>query len=245
MSKKLILFISIATFIGCKSIQTKDQKQRLSISMAELGAIGIDKSNLLGNQFQQIGVPELTKKVRIQVVPFPFDKNTYKKYSNLMEKSRQANIVAPSTSDSIVNERPKYLQFAITDLVTMAESLNAPENKALQTYLENDSSYKMIRSVAAVAPEAIYNDLLQAEEIYLSQHSVNKLGLELMKDGALYKKINLAAFTPFDYSISSFCWGKDNRNRTCIKAIVDGNTSCPNDTHKKAAKLENKNDFKF
>ena len=57
--------------------------------------------------------------------------------------------------------------------------------------------------------------------------------------------INFSAFQIFNYKTASFCWGKDNFNKKCIRAIVDGKNTCPKDTHKKAFKVDTKNDFKF
>ncbi|NAS32036.1 hypothetical protein GTQ40_13705 [Flavobacteriaceae bacterium R38] len=241
--KKPIFIVIILVIFSCSTIKNNEQKQQLSTVSAELGAIGINNSGLLGNQFQQIGVPELSKKIRIQATHVPFDKASYKKYSGLIKKSGQINTVMPQ--DSVIQDRPKYLKFVIADLITLTEAMNAPENKAIQAYLDNDSNYKIISAVDVVTSKLVYNDILEAEEIYLSQHNANKLGLELMKDGKLYKKINLSSFTPFKYNLSSFCWGNDERRRPCIRAIVAGNISCPKDTYKQASKLDKKNDFKF
>lgn len=235
----LLLFISIS----CSVVREHEQKQQLSITTAELGTIGTANKSLLGNDFRQIGVPKLSKKVRVYAKALPFDKSTYKSYASLMKKSGQANTVI--LSDTLSDKNPVYIKFTITDLITMADALNASENHGLQTYLDNDNRYKMISAVTAVVPAQMHQQLINAEEIYLSQHGPNKLGLELIKDGKLHKKLNLASFTPFDYELSSFCWGKDNRNRNCIRAIVPGNSSCPKDTYKKAYKLDKKNDFRF
>lgn len=241
--KKSIFIVIIIVIFSCSTIKNSEQKQQLSVTTAELGTIGIDNSGLLGNQFQQISVPKLSKKIRIHATHIPFDKASYKKYSSLIKRNGQVNTVIPQ--DSVIKEKPKYLKLVITDLVTLTETLNALENKALQTYLDNDSNYKIISSLSAVTSESVYNDILLAEEVYLSQHNANKLGLELMKDGKLYKKINLSSLTPFKYGLSSFCWGNDERRRPCIRAIVEGSNSCPRNTYKQAAKLEKKNDFKF
>ncbi len=243
MLKKLIFIFTIIIVYSCQTVKTQDQKQQISYTNAELGTIGSTNYSILGSNFNQIGVPKLAKKIRVQVTQIPFNKFTYKKYSNLIKKSRQPNILI--SINSTTQKHPKYLEFTITDLVGLTSALNAPENLALQSYLDNDSKYKIINSISVVATEVIYKDFLDAEEIYLTQHSANKLGLELMKGGKLYKTINFADFTPFNYNLSSFCWGKDNRNRPCIRAIVKSNTSCPKDTYKKAFKLEKKNEFKF
>ena len=244
MLKKLIFIFVIVFISACQAIKTQNQKQVLKNAVAELGTIGvITNSTFSESTFNPIGAPELTKKIRIQVTQIPFNKTMYKKYQSLLDNSTLPNLVV--SNDSIAEKNPSYLEFTIIDLINLTASLNTPENSALQSYLDNNSNYRIISSIAVVAKASIYKDFLIAEEIYLTKHNTNKLGLELMKEGKLYKKINFAAFTSFDYTLSSFCWGKDNRNRPCIRAIINENASCPNKTYKKAYKLDKKHDFKF
>ena len=242
MWKKVIIISSLVFISGCKTISVQHQKQQLAVSVPELGSVGMEEGNLLHNNFQQVGMPELSQKIRIQAKRIPFDKNSYKAYAKYLEEAGQESPL--QFSDSLP-QKPIYLHLSVMDRIGIKEALNQPKNKALLSYLENDKAYKIVSEITTVVKPELLQSFSEAEEVYLVQKGISKLGLELIKDGKVFREVNFSALSPFAYQLSSFCWGENYKHQTVIEAIVDGNP-CPKNTYKKAHKIEKKKDvFRF
>ena len=243
MFRKSLFIILMVLTMGCSIVKDSTYEQKGNSLITGLGAIGLEKTTLLGTSFNQIGNPELSNKVSVQFSLIPFNKNTYNTYKAYVKNNAIDNVLLKN--DSTTERIPRYISLKIADRIGMVNALNDNSNKALQLYLDNDSNYKMISSIMAAVDIKIIQRLKEADEIYLISQNTSTLKLELIKEGKTVDHINFSVFQIFNYKTASFCWGKDNLNKKCIRAIVDGKNTCPKDTHKKAFKVDTKNDFKF
>ena len=233
----LLLCVSVS---GCSILQPKDTIPDYTPKgdIVVLGAIGTEDNELLSSEFKVTAFPEYAKGIRVYATQKDFTKNTYKK----LLKSPEASKVPVTYIDSIAN-KPKYLQIEIMDRIALLEEIKAAANTSIESYIETQTDIKLVSAVTLVFPKAIQDEITKAEAVFLQNNAYKQYEIALVKDGKSYKQISLKEATVFDYELSCFCWGENERRKVELKAIVDNNDSCPKGTYKDADKARDKMDY--
>lgn len=216
---------------ACGSYQSK--QQAASLSVPELGGIVATKGSLWFATAEQIGAPLFEADVPVKVVQLPFNKNSYATYSAHMLRASKINGIAYVDS---LPYKPKYVRLQLHDKIGLTEILNNTANKNVRSYLENDDAYKLVTLLDITLPDALLNQLVNADKVTLSQNEKGQQALLLTKN----KEEQWVAFSEievFDHDFSTFCWGEDKYHNKLIKTILTSGENCPKGTFKKATKV--------
>ncbi len=237
----IVLLLIILT--SCKTIVVNNQIQKMASSPLELGTIGKTEFNLQINNFEIAAIPQFKKKIRVTATLLPFNKSTFKtftKASVLQGKNSSIKYI-----DSL-QVKPNYVLLKITDIVRLIEELNSEHNTSVINYLKVEPNAKIITTVTMTFDMNTLNEIIQAEEIYLSTVKYKKYSLELYKNNTLVKTIALSNGAVFSYKVSSFCWGENDKKQLEIVKLSDNNSKCTKNTNKSYQQLEKKKfNFKF
>ena len=233
----LLLCVSLS---GCSILQPKDTMPDYTPTgnIVVLGAIGIENNELLSSEFKVTTFPQYTKGIRVYATQKEFTKHTYKK----LLKSPEASKVPVTYVDSIAT-KPKYLQIEVIDRIALLEEIKSDANTSIESYIETQTDIKLVSAVNLVFTKAVQDEITKAEAIFLQNNAYKQYEIALVKDGKSYKQISLKEATVFDYELSCFCWGENERRKVELKAIVDNTTSCPKGAYKDADKARDKMDY--
>lgn len=233
--KHLLLFLIITIFLtSCASYQSK--LQTAAITFPELGSLINVKDNLLFESEEQIGILNFDEELLVSTMELPFNKASYTKYLNYLEKANRVNSV--SYTDSMPY-KPKYIRLQLLDKIALTELLNNDNNKGVRSYLENDADYKLVTSLDVTVTDELRSVLMESETILLQKDTKNKLLIYVINNNQK-RRIDFSHLEVFDFNYVSFCWGEDRYHQKLIKALVQENESCPKNTYSRASKVKSK-----
>lgn len=214
----LVLILS-TLFISCtatKQVQFKKETNTSGI----LGAIA-QREGTLKNNVEIKGFSVLDDRLKVSVVKKELINTSLHRYrKELLSKE-----------DSIVPS--SYYEIEIIDDIKFASMIN--NDITASTYVKNSKNAGAITKIK-IAPS---NDLLMEDidSYFLENVSEGNYSVGIYKSGKQVSLIPLSDLKIFDYEISYFCFGKDNRNQIAIMDIVEEGKRCKRPLVKKVKKL--------
>ncbi len=233
-----LIFISFLIF-GCKTISVNQKTQKLTETNVELGSIGLSNGTVLSHSYESIAIPTFKKELKLSVQPFSFSKHTFKAFAKANEQTKK---VALTYSDSL-KIKPEYILMQFVDRVAITSALNDSKNTGVRSYLENKEDAQMITSVSVAFSEKDINTLKRAEEAFLVQSPSKKFSVLLKSLDGKEQILELTKGVVFAYQTSGFCWKENNRHKLVIADIVSNSEGCPPNTHRKASKAVQEDDY--
>ncbi|WP_298507526.1 hypothetical protein [uncultured Kordia sp.] len=233
-----LIFLSFLVF-GCKTISVHQKAQKLTEINVELGSIGLSNGTVISHSYQSIALPTFKKEIKLSVQPVSFSKQTFKAFAKANEQTKK---VALTYVDS-VKVKPEYALLQFVDRVAITSALNNSKNTGLRSYLENKEDAQMVTSVSVAFSASDISLLKKAEEVFLVQSTSKKFSLQLVFLDGKKQILELSNSVVFAYQTSGFCWKENNRHKLVITDIVSGSEGCPPNTHRKASKAVQKDDY--
>jgi len=233
-----LFFLSVLVF-GCKTVSVNQKPQMLTETPVELGSIGILNGTVIAQSYESIAIPTVTGKLKVRVQPVTFSKPTFKAFAKANSQTRK---VALNYSDSL-KVKPEYVHLQFVDRVSVTTILNNAKNTGLRSYLENKEAAQMVTSVSMAFPASDITLLKQAEEVFLVQSKSKKFSLLLKNSDGKTQTLTLSKAVVFAYQTSGFCWKENARHKLVIADLVSNSEGCPPNTHRKARKAVEENDY--
>ncbi len=225
MRDKLILFFILCFVTSCNSLKHTTQVKK---KHPELGTIGVFKAYLLSTNSQPKTVLSLSEPVKVHLEKIKI------KPRQLFTK--RDSIQAP-IKDSL------HVSLEILDKLNVIQEINLNDN--LLNYLKGTNQNKLVSKIEILFPDAVLNQILAAEEIYLVQNRQKTLSLELRTGNRKTGQVEFSEGTIIRFQTTEFCWGQNQRRKIKVFDLVPSGTNCSTDTYKSVKKVKRKNEFKF
>lgn len=233
-----LIFINFLMF-GCQTISVHQKVQKLTETNVELGSIGLSNGTVLSHSYESIAIPTFKKELKLSIQAVSFSKQTFKAFAKANEQTKK---VALTFSDSL-KVKPEYVLLQFVDRVAITSALNDSKNTGVRSYLENKEDAQMITSISIAFSEKNISLLKKAEEVFLAQSSSKKFSVLLKNLDGKGQILELSRGVVFAYQTSGFCWKENNRHKLVIADIVSNSEGCPPNTHRKAYKAVQKDDY--
>jgi len=232
--------IYISMLLACIIFSCTPLKQGTSskTQLPSIAAIGKHDKSLLSTNFKQVGEPVLKERIAVSVRAIPFNKSKFKNYQTA--KAQKGEKTHVQYVDSLA-QKPKYLQFEITDKIGLKTLLNNAENDETRSYLIKDADCQIVSSVSLYMDEMEAYMYTGAEGIFLVTDINGMLQLELV-NGKQKQLVKLSKNEIFDYEVMGFCWGENVYGKPQIETL-NSKGKCPDGTEKNARKLEELHSF--
>lgn len=199
-----------------------------------LGDIGKPSPRFSGKGTGHVGSPALSLPIALSLREVPFTKKKFREYAAIQKgKGREIGI---SFIDSLP-VKPKYIFLEISDRIALTGELNADRNHGVREYLSRDPAHGIVTSISAVGDSRILERLIASDGIFLTKGRNGLMGLEVVKANSR-ESVPLAELDVFAHEMAGFCWGLDRYGVPRIEAIVPIGTACPQDTERKAYRLD-------
>lgn len=238
----LVCFTLILT-MACKTLSVQNKHYQTTTQKVVLGSIGTDETFVLEKTYGQIGIPNYTYPIKVQMTPLSFTKTTFKTYNEALKF--QPIPLDLKYIDSLPT-KPKFLNIETVDKVGLINLLNDKSNVDIKNYLLNQTTSHVVTNISVVFNESDMNDLQKAEEVFISQIGLKTVGLELYTNGKVTRTINFNDGVVFAYRAASICWKENDKHQLEIVDLVEGDTGCPRQTYSSANRAKKKLDyFKF
>src|SRR5699024_9366889 len=105
---------------SCRTLVVNNERQIISDSQPQLGAIGLLDRNVLNRTFKTVETPVLKEKIRLELHKEKFDKKRYEAYLKVSPK----NTFQISFVDSLAN-KPEFYSLQLSDRVEYIESIKS------------------------------------------------------------------------------------------------------------------------
>ncbi len=237
-----IAIILMLSCVGCYSVKVNNANMHTSTTNPiALGVIGVQKTDVLSSDFKVSAIPEYQQQIRVAVKSVDFNATTFDTYLKVSKENK----LGVTYIDS-VDRKPKFVILDLLDRVGTTNELQSEHNIQTITYLKSQKNASMVTSVSMALPEALLQEITDAEAVFLSNRAYKQYQLSLVKGGKPYKTIDFAEVTIFAYKLSFFCWSENERRQITLASIIDEKSSCPKNAYRDAQKaLEKMNYFKL
>jgi len=239
MNKYLVVILICFFISSCSTISVNQQPQTLTETPVELGVIGLQNGTLIAHNFESIAIPYFSKGVKLQVLPVSFSKQSFKAY----EKANKMYKKGKLTFSDTLKVKPEYIVLQFVDRVAITKQLNTTKNKGVRSYLETKQSAQMVTSISIAFSIEQLQLLKNADEVFLIQSSSKKFSLQLKSLDGKKQNLVLSDGVVFAYQTSSFCWKENDKHKLVIADIVSDSEGCPPNTHRKANKVIQKENY--
>ncbi|SNR15444.1 hypothetical protein [Tenacibaculum jejuense] len=241
---KRISYIIILCLIvtSCNTLPKKDKLYQ-SYTTLDLGVLGLNKKGIRKSQFQVIGVPEYSEKIKLSTTLKSFNTSNYKSYKEYIKNTSLQELIEYNDSLEYV---PNYVQLEIQDKVAIVNTINA-NNENIRDYLLKNPELAIITTLKVVGRKQFFQSVKKANAFYL-QTLNDKQQFLLMYDGdKLLAKVSIASLQTFEYELSSFCWNVSDRETMKVVGIVSEGEKCKNGLTRNPRKqiIKKLNEYKF
>ena len=233
----LYLFLTVILIHSCASF--KAEQQTAALTFPELGSIIKTRGALWYSTSEQVGLPQWSAPIKVQLQQLPFNPLSYTAYAEYMANAGKINSIAYRDS---LPYKPKYIRLQLLDKIRLTNELNSESNKQVMAYLENDSDCKIVTRMDFTVPETIMPFFETADNVLLKQDTFNKVQLVLV-NGGKEEIIDFSQIQVFDFEYSSFCWGEDRYHKKQIENIVPVGEKCPKGTYVKPEKVKTEKSY--
>lgn len=194
-----------------------------------LGTVGSFRTTLTSDEFVEVGLPVIDKKIRVSFEKDFFTKRELRQYNNkIISDDQKLQIV-----DSI-DFNPSFYRLEISDKVGLISAINSSSNKNLANYIEITADNVIITSVSIYFPPEISGLIDKAAELYLVQGPEDSASLEILGRDGKSSTVGFREGTSFNFEFSAFCWTENYKREVVIAAFRERENPCPGKTEKKA-----------
>ncbi len=227
---------------SCNTLPKKDKLYQ-SYTTIDLGVLGLNKKGIRKSQFQVIGVPEYSKKIKLSATFKSFNISNYKSYKEYIKNTSQQQLAEYSDSLDYISN---YLQLEIQDKVAVVNTIN-DKNENIRNYLLKNPELTIVTKLKIVAIKQFYENVKKANAFYLQTLNDKQQFLLMYDQDKLLAKISIASLQTFEYELSSFCWSVSDRETMKIIGIVSEGEKCKNGLTRNPRKqiIKNINKYKF
>ncbi|MEM6719232.1 MAG: hypothetical protein AAF611_07970 [Bacteroidota bacterium] len=238
--RRILSLICIGFLVlNCQTISVHQKAQKLTETPVELGSIGLSNETVLSNSYESIAIPVFKKELKLNVQSVPFSKSSFKAFAKVNAQTKK---VALTYTDSL-EVKPEYALLQFVDRVAITTALNNSNNTGLLSYLETKEDAQLVTSVSVAFSAENLNLLKKAAEVFLQQSASKKFSLSLIAVDGQKQVLELTNGVVFAYQTSGFCWKENHKHKLVIADIVSDSEGCPPQTHRKASKAAQKDDY--
>ncbi len=242
MFKNITFLVLAFIIVSCKSVVVDNSYQQTTKQKVVLGSVGLNSNYILSQNYDNTGLPNYKKEIRVTVASLPYTKTTYKAYAKA-SLLQEANFKIKAIDS--VKTKPKYLDISIADNVLLVESLNDSSNRSIRNYLSTQREAKVVTGIAMALPSNLMDSVNGGDEYFLSEYGKKSYAITVYKKGDLITTIPFTDGVVFAYDVSSCCWQENSTRQVAIVDLVD-NIECPYKTHASAKRAKKKiNYFKL
>ncbi len=242
MFKNIQFILLTLVIVSCKSIAVQDRYQQTTKQKMAIGSIGLNSNFILEQGYDNTGLPNYDKEIKVSIKSLPYNKATYNAFSKAAQL-QEANFKVNYIDSTEI--KPRYIDISIADKVLLIESLNANSNITIKNYLSTQREAKIVTSIAMALPSPLNNSIREGDEYFLSEYGKKSYAIAIYRKGMLIETIPFTDGVIFAYDVSSCCWQENDKHQIAIVDLVD-NSDCPYKTHASAKRAKKKiNYFKF
>jgi len=242
MLKHIQILVLTLVIVSCKPLGFQAYTQQTTTQKIALGSIGLSSNFILEKGYDNTGLPNYEKDIKVSISALPYSKATYKAFSKaaqLQETNFKVNYI-----DSL-DHKPKYLDISIADEVLLIESLNNHSNASIKNYLSTKKEAKVVTSIAMALPSNFMTSFKEGDEYFLSEYGKKSHAIVIYKKGEPIETIPFTKGVIFAYDVSSCCWQENDKHQIDIVDLVY-NVDCPYKTYHSAKRAKKKvNYFKL
>jgi len=192
-----------------------------------LGTI-VKKEGALKNNIEIKGIPNLDQKIRVSLLEKEFTKASFSKYLRVFD-TQKPSIVFDDTTEN----KPTYFEIELIDDIGYASSIN--NDATSREYVKNSKKAGVISKIVMVPKSTISYENITS--VFLEEMD-NQYVLNLYTDEEQIATLSFPEMVVFDYQISFFCYGKNERNQVVVMDITEEGKPCKRPLERKAKKLE-------
>ncbi len=224
IKKQPILSIITLGFIlslcSCNSLQQLrlEKDKSLPISLGQI----VTKEGFLKNNIETKGTPNQVSKLQVAVIEKKLQGSALTRFKKWED-----------TGAAESNTLQTYLEIELIDDIAYARALD--ENISLKNYIQQSKKSAVVTKIHCTSGMA--KELL-GKTVFLEIAS-NKEPF-LVAYNSENKEVGRASFSTlsvFDYQVSYFCYGKDDRNQIAVMDLVEDGKHCKRPLERKVKNL--------
>lgn len=235
--RKIIYVAVLTVLISCKTIRVDNESQFITKDMVELGVVGVQRGDLLENDFEVKAIPLLEERIKLEVSQEVFTKKTFKAY---LSAAKDTNALQLKYVDSLP-DKPKFVALKLADMQGYVAALNKDE--ATKEYMYNQHAIYSVSSIAVVFSKEIVEKLVNADAVFLVSNKAKQYHIVMENNGMPQTSVTFNKGVVFAYGLSSPCWTADSQSKPLIKDLADPKYKCPIDSYRDTKKLKQKNPY--
>lgn len=224
-SKRIHFILGVVNLLligSCSSLQqinfTKDRNLKISLGQV------VHKEGTLHTNIEIKGVPENLERLELAIKQEELSGNAAAKYQSWFEND-------PATDGKASTVIP-YLEIEIINDIELAQMIN--EDRTLKSYVQQSKKVGVITHLKATVNQSIPQN---STAVYLEKESNEYYAITFYGGKELIGKIEFSELMVFDYQVSFFCYGIDNRNQISVIDLVEDGKSCKRPLKRKIKNL--------
>lgn len=223
---KILAMVILGVFLSsysCSSIQQLrlEKDKSLAVSIGQI----VTKEGVLKNNIETKGATNQATRMQLSVIKKKLEGVSLKRFKNWQGSASSGNKEENSTSQM-------YLEIELIDDIAYAQAIN--QDIDLKNYVQQSKKAAVVTTLKCVS-----NPLLEGEgSVFLETTESGSFTMGIY-DGD-DKKLNTIAFRDldiFDYQVSYFCYGLDQRNQIAVMDLVEEGKHCKRPLERKVKNL--------
>lgn len=219
-----LLLLVVLLFVGCTMVKQLEIRKERHTTLV-LGNIVV-REGLFKNNIETKSVPLLQGKLPISFLKKPFDASSSLAYKQTSIKRELPNADGEITIPSF------YYELELLDDAAYATLIN--NNVAAREFVKRVKNTAAVTKIKMVTSEFLNIDNTRA---YLEKTPNELVQAVLYDNNKTSTEVLFSDMIIFDYEISYFCFGKDQRNQIAVIDVVEEGKRCKRPLVKKAKKL--------
>lgn len=224
--KRTILFSIFSLgllFVGCSKLQ----QMTLETDRNEPFVIGqiVAKEGGLKTNVEIKGMPKAISKMQVSVVEKPMTSKVNAKLEhklNRLDSAKQMGIASYSS----------YIEIELLDDIEFAHHIN--EDTTLSNYIQQSKSAGVITQVSGVVKREVIQG---STAVFLENAGSQSFDLVFYNGDVPQERFPFNALNIFDFQVSYFCYGKNDRNQIRVLDIVEEGKRCKRPLERKVKNL--------
>lgn len=224
--KKTIIYSIISLGLLCVGC-SKLQQMTLGTDRGEPFTIGqiVSKEGTLKTNLEIKGIPKAVSKMQVSVVEKPL--------SNAAKtKLRRKRIRLDSMQQKEIQGYTSYLEIELLDDIAFAHYIN--KDPTIRNYIQQSKKAGVITQVSALMSRGV---LQGYTTVFLENTSSENYDLVFYNGDILQDRIAFSVLDIFDFQVSYFCYGMDDKNQIAVLDLVEEGKRCKRPLERKVKNL--------
>jgi len=197
---------------GCSGFQQLRFEKDKSLPLS-LGQI-VTKEGVLKNNIETKGIPKGLKKIQVSIVQKELK-------GARLERYRKTSNDSPSSNEKSSDNEMSFLEIEIIDDIGFAQEVNA--DQSLKTYVTQSKKAGVVTTIRATSGNTFFS---LGSTWYLEIGEDSGYNLVNYEQDEITKEIPFSQLTVFEYQVSYFCYGLDDRNQIAVLDLVEEGKHC-------------------